>query len=120
MTTRILSRRTPVSDQRPDGPGALARAAVGTAGVVAGVVTAASALVGVAYAVGGDDAISDNWVGFIGGVALLGGLSTSLVAFVLAVLARIGQDRWRLLWLPLLLFPGLLALVVLAEAFWLE
>lgn len=120
MTTRILSRRTPVSDQRPDGPGALARAAVGTAGVVAGVVTAASALVGVAYAVGGDDAISDNWVGFIGGVALLGGLSTSLVAFVLAVLARIGQDRWRLLWLPLLLFPGLMALVVLAEAFWLE
>ena len=77
-------------------------------------------ILGVAYAVGGSDAISDNWVGMLGAVALLGGLLASLVAFAMAAVARVKHEHWALLWLPLSLFPGLLIIVVLAETLWLE
>jgi hypothetical protein len=78
------------------------------------------AILGVAYAVGGSEAISDNWVGMLAAVALLGGLLASLVAFSMAVLARVKHEQWALLWLPLSLFPGLLVVVVLAETLWIE
>ena len=38
-------------------------------------VTAGVTTVLVAYSVGGDEAISDNWVGYLGGVSALGGLT---------------------------------------------
>jgi hypothetical protein len=50
----------------------------------------------------------------------VGGLLVSLVAFALAVAAKVKHERWSLLWLPLSLFPALLAIVVSAEAFWME
>ena len=50
----------------------------------------------------------------LGAVALLGGLPASLVAFAMAVVARVKHEQWALLWLPLSLFPGLLVIVVLA------
>jgi hypothetical protein len=74
----------------------------------------------VAYAIGGSDAIEDTWVGFLGVVALLGGLLASLAAFALAVVAKVKHERWTLLWLPLSVFPALLAFLVLGEAFWWE
>jgi hypothetical protein len=83
-------------------------------------VAAALATLGVAYAIGGSGAFEDNWVGLVAMVALLGGLLASLAAFALAVLAGVRHERWALLWLPLCVFPGLLALLLLGEALWWE
>ena len=120
MTVDPVPGRAPISA----GPGhahtQFARRAVGLAEVVTVVVAVSYAVLGVAYAVGGSDAISDNWVGMLGAVALLGGLLASLVAFAMAVVARVKHEQWALLWLPLSLFPGLLIIVVLAETLWLE
>jgi hypothetical protein len=88
--------------------------------LVSVVVVVAGAVFSIAYAVGGSDATSDNWVGVLAAVGLLGGVLTSLGAFVVALVAWLGHERTRLLWLPLLLFPALLAFVVLGEAFWWE
>ena len=44
----------------------------------------------------------------------------SLVALVLAIVAKVRHERSQLLWLPLSVFPTLLALVVLAELFVME
>jgi len=93
---------------------------VGLAGTVVAVVTASYTIFGVAYVVGGSEEISDNWVGLLGAVALIGGLSVSLVAFALAVVAKVRHERWMLLWLPLSVFPVLLVVVTLAEMFWIE
>lgn len=38
-----------------------------------------------------------------------GGVMLSLAAFTLAVVAKARRERWALLWLPLLLFPALIA-----------
>ncbi len=74
MTAKPVPGGAPISA----GPGhahtQLARRAVGLAEVAAVVVAVSYAIVGVAFAVGGTDAISDNWVGMLGAVALLGGL----------------------------------------------
>lgn len=98
----------------------MARWAVGLAAVAAVVVAVSYTIFAVAYAVGGDAAISDNWVGFLAAFAMLGGLAASFVAFALAIIAEVKHERWALLWLPLSLFPALLAVVVLAEIFWME
>ena len=73
-----------------------------------------------AYAVGGWATIEDTWVGFVGVGSLLGGLAASLLAFVLAVIAKMKGERWRLLWLPQLLFPAIAVFLVLGELFWWE
>ena len=92
-----------------------------TGGAVVLVVMAVScAIFAVAYAVGGLAATEDNWVGFVGAASLLGGLEASLAAFVMAVVTRVRHERSSLLWLPLTLFPTLLAVVLLAEVFWVE
>jgi len=98
----------------------MARWAVGLAAAVAVVVVVSYTIFAVAYAVGGDAAISDTWVGSLGAFAILGGLVASFAALVLAVVAKVKHERWALLWLPLSLFPVLFAVVVLAELFWLE
>lgn len=97
-----------------------ARAAVVLAEVVAAVLVLAYAVFFVALAVGGDPAVSDTFVGYLAGIALVGGLFASLVAFLLAVVARVRRETARLLWLPLTLFPVLLTVVLVAELFWME
>lgn len=87
---------------------------------VAAIVLVAIVVFSVAFAVGGEDATADNWVGALAVVALVGGLLTSLGAFAVAVAAWLARERTRLLWLPALLFPALLAFLVLGEAFWWE
>jgi len=98
----------------------LARWAVGLAGAVVVAIAASFAIFAVAYAIGGSGATEDNWVGFLGMVSLLGGLLASLAAFALAVVAKVKHERWALLWLPLSVFPALLAFLLLGEAFWWE
>ncbi|HXG75036.1 MAG TPA: hypothetical protein VNJ53_00550 [Gaiellaceae bacterium] len=83
-------------------------------------VLAALALFGIAYAVGGEDATSDNWVGVLVALLGLGGLLGSAAAFVLAIVATREHGLRRALWLPLALFPALALLLVLGEAFWWE
>jgi len=73
-----------------------------------------------ASAIAGSDATEDNWVGYLVGLCLACGLLGSLVAFALAVPAKLEHERWALLWLPLLLFPTIFTFLVLGEAFWWE
>lgn len=78
----------------------------------------ALALFGVATAIGGSDATSDNWVGVLVGVGLVSGFVTSFAAFTLAIAAEVNHQR--VLWLPLAAFPAVLAFLLLGEAFWWE
>lgn|GEM_PF-1958178 len=77
-------------------------------------------LFGVADVVGGSDATSDNWVGVLVGFGLLAGLLASFAGFLLAAAAKIMHEPWLILWLPLSMFPAVLAFFVLGEAFWWE
>jgi hypothetical protein len=110
---------TPVVDL-PQERSKLARWAVGLGSLVAVIVSLAYAVVLIALAVGGTEAIEDNFVGYLGGISLLGGLLVALVAFVLGVVAKVRHESWSLLWIPLLVFPVLFGLTSLAELFWLE
>lgn len=92
--------------------------AIGLASIVTAFVFLTIALFGISYLVGGSNAVSDNWVGFLGVFVLLGGLLLSLLAFILAVSTRIRHGRAPWLWLALVLFPALLAFIVLGEIFW--
>lgn len=98
----------------------VARVAVALATLVVVVIGISYTIFFVALAVGGDEAVSDTFVGAQAGVSLLGGLAVSLVAMALAIVARVRHDRGRLLWLPLSVFPTLLTLVILAELFVME
>lgn len=98
----------------------LARWAVGVAGVTAVVLVVAYGILGLAWVIDGEEAVSDTWVGYLAGYALVGGLATSFGAFVTALVSRFRHDGDRWLWLPLALFPTLATLTVLAELFWLE
>lgn len=118
MTAHSLAGGAPIPG--PRAPSRLSRWAVGLAGAVVAVLVVSYAVFGVAHAIGGAEAVEDTWVGNLGGASLLGGLMVSLVALALAVVARAEHERWVLLWLPLSVFPSLLALVVLAEVLWME
>lgn len=96
------------------------RWAVGLGTAAAAAIATSLVTFGVAYAVGGAGATEDNWVGFLVADLLLGGLVASFAAFALAVVAKVKHERWALLWLPLSVFPALLAFLVLGEAFWWE
>jgi hypothetical protein len=110
----------PLSTGPAEAHTSVARWAVGVAAAVAAVILVAGVVLVVAYATGGAAATEDNWVGFLAAVAVIGGLPASLAAFILAVVARGRREQWALLWLPLALFPALLAFVVLGELFWWE
>ncbi len=94
--------------------------AIGLAATVLTIVVLSGAVFGIAYMAGGSSAVSDNWVGVFVAIAFLGGLIVSPLAFVLAVMAWIKHSRSKWLWLPLAVFPGLLAFVILGETFWWE
>lgn len=38
--------------------------------------------------------VGGSWVGYLGGFALIGGLLVSLVAFALAIFAKVKLERW--------------------------
>jgi hypothetical protein len=94
--------------------------AVGLAAAAAVAIATSFAILAVAYAIGGSGATEDNWVGFLVMVSLLGASLASLAAFALAIVAKVKHERWAPLWLPLSVFPALLAFVVLGEALWWE
>jgi hypothetical protein len=101
-------------------PGRLARWAIGLGGAAVGLAALAIGVYGVGYAVGGEDAVSDNWVGMLSAGSYFGAVGVSLAAFALGVTAKIRHDHSPLLWLPLAVLPALVAFVVLGEAFWWE
>jgi hypothetical protein len=91
----------------------LERWAVGLAAAVAIGVVVSYAIFFAVPATGGT--LGDNWVWYLGGVSLVGGLVVSLVAFALAIVAKVKHERWRLPWLPLSVFPALLVIVVMPK-----
>jgi hypothetical protein len=98
-------------------PSRLARWAVAIAAVVVVALVVSFVVLAAAYAVGGWAAIDDTWVGLVVVVSLLGGLLASLLACVLAVIAKMKHERWGLLWLPQSLFPASVVFLVLGELF---
>jgi len=104
----------PPMSNEADGVSDVARAPAGLAALVVVVVVSYTILF-IALAAGGDDAISDNWVGALAGVLVLGGAVASLVALVVAIVARSVQERWALLGLARSVLPILLVPVVLGE-----
>lgn len=120
MTMDPVSDRNRVQESDTPTHSQLARWSVGISTAVTIVIALSGVILSVAYAIGGSDAISDNWVGLLGAVALLGGLLASLAAFVLAITAKVRHEQWVKLWLPLLIFPVLLAFIVLGEVLWWE
>lgn len=98
----------------------LTRCAVGVAAVVAVVLALTGAIIITAFSSGGSDAISDNWIGLLGAIALIGGLIASFVAFLLAITAKIKREQSAWLWLPLLAFPAMLLFLLLGEVLWWE
>jgi hypothetical protein len=117
MTADALVRGAHSSRQSD---GRLARWAVGLAAGVVALLAVSYAIFGVAYAIDGSEAIDDTWVGYLGGISLIGGLLVSLVALALAIVATAKHERSSLIWLPLSLFPALLVVVVIAETLWIE
>lgn len=109
---------TPAGHGRP--PGRLARWAVGLSAVFGAAFAASAATIAIAYAVGGEGAIEDNWLGIALATMASVGLSGSLAGFVLAIIAAVRRQRWALLWLPLCVFPACLLFLLLGEAFWWE
>ena len=120
MTAGPAQRGGPTPLHRSSGHTRPGRWAAAIAVVVAVVILVSFAIFAVAFALGGWAAVDDTWVGFIVAVSLQGGLVASLVAFVLAVVAKVKQEQWRLLWLPLLLFPAIAVFLLLGEVFWWE
>lgn len=91
----------------------LATATIATLGVV-------YAIVLIAWAVGGDDAISDNVIGYGAAVVTFASFASSMLAMVLALVARSRGQRPRWSWLPLGLLPVLIVVLVAVEVLWME
>ena len=108
------------SGHAPSAGGQVTRWAVGLALGAASAVALAAAVFGVAYAVGGSGATEDNWVGLLTVALTVVGLVASMTAFALAVMVSMRSYARTRLWLPLAVFPALVALLVLGELFWWE
>ena len=93
------------------------RASRSLAAVSLAVLVLGALLFATAWLIGGDDATSDNWVGFTVVVALFTGLVGSFTACVVAVFTALRRHTWRRLLLPLLTFPAVVLTVALLEAF---
>lgn len=120
MSAMHTSGGVPVSTDRRQPGGRLARWLVALAALSAIVLAASSATIAVAYAVGSESTVEDNWLGALLAAVASIGLLGALVAFVGAIVAGVRGERWVLLWLPLALFPACLLFLVLGEAFWWE
>jgi heme/copper-type cytochrome/quinol oxidase subunit 4 len=109
-----------VSRDRPGrSHGPLAKRAVRFASVCGVAFVASLGTIVTLHAVGAESAVEDTILGASLLIVALAGLLGSLAAFVMAIDAR-RHERWTLLWLPLLLFPAIIAFVVLGEALWWE
>lgn len=89
----------------------LAQWAVRIASIAAGLVVADVAVLGAISLFGGG--IEDNWVGMLGVVGVVAGFAASVVAFALAIAARVKHDHWAGLRLPMALFPVFCVIVLL-------
>lgn len=81
------------------------------------VLLAGAVLFGIGWLVGGQDAVSDNWIGLTVVVALFAGLAGACTALLTAVVAGVRHEPWGQLWLPLTAFPAVVLVVGLLEAF---
>lgn len=81
------------------------------------VLALAAVLFGAAWAIGGDDAVSDNWVGMTVVLGLFVGVTGAFVALVMALYAGLRREPWGTLWFPLTTFPAVVTVIVLLEAF---
>ena len=73
-----------------------------------------------AWLIGGEGAVSDNWVGVTTVMALFTGLIGSLVAMVIGLVVAVRHGVSSRLWLPMMTFPVVLVVVVALEAFMFE
>ena len=96
----------------------LAQWAVGTASTAVGLLIAVLVFFGTVTVFGGH--IGDNWVAIVGMIGIAVGLAGSVVAFLMALAARVKHDHWQGLRLPITLFPVLLILLAVGELFWWE
>ena len=87
------------------------------AGLALVVLVLGAALFAGAWAIGGDDAVSDNWVGMTVVVTLFAGLIGTFAAFLMALHEGWRHRMWSDLWLPLTAFPAVVLVVALLEAF---
>ena len=110
--------RAPIGDGRP--PRRLARWAVGSSVVFGAVSAVSAAAVAIAHAVGAESAVEDTQLAWLLGLMALTGFVGSFAAFLAAIVAKVKHESSMAVWLPLCLFPALLAFVVLGEAFWWE
>jgi hypothetical protein len=108
----------PTGHHHPDGR--LAVWAFRLAAVFGAASVASIAVVVIAYALGVESSVEDTLLGAFLAITALVGCLGSLVGFLAAVVAKIRHERWALLWLPLSVFPALLAFLVLGEALWWE
>src|SRR5690242_1181811 len=87
----------------------LPRWAVGLAEAAAAMAAIAVGVFAIASVVWGPSAVEDNWVAILVVVLFFGGLLASVAAFGLAVAVKVRHEQWPFLWLPLSVFPVLLA-----------
>jgi hypothetical protein len=120
MTARPAAGGASIPQHRSPAPARLARWAVRIAPVVAVALVVSFAIFAVAYGVGGWGAIDDTWVGLVVAVSLLGGLLARWSPSRSLSLPRVKHEPWAMLWLPLSLFPAILAFLMLGELFWWE
>lgn len=109
---------TPIRVNVANAKSGMSRWAVGLASTVAVLAVLLGCMFAIIYANKGTAGFSDNWAGFLGVVVLFVGIFVSLVAFLLAITARIKHEKWAWLWLPLIVFPALLAFIVIGDLFW--
>jgi hypothetical protein len=112
VTVAPARGRAPLSDGPPRAHGRAARWSVWLSGVFA----AAVAVISLELAFAGDT----EWAGALATTMVLGGLAAVFCACALSIIAWVRGDHWRLLWVPLVLFPAVVAFLVLGEAFWWE
>ena len=96
---------------------ALSRFAFKTALAAIGVLLVGALVLLIAYLVGGQEAIDDNWGGFIFMIAFFGSWAMSLLAFVIAIIAKLRKEVGQSLVVPLWLFPVYTAAVFIGEFF---
>ena len=120
MTAAPVPGRVPVPTGHGHPPGSLARWAVRLSGGFGAAFVASAAAVGIAYAVGVESAVEDTMLGWFLVIVAFTGFFGSLAAFAAAIVAKVRHEQSTLLWLPLCVFPALLAFLVLGEAFWWE
>lgn len=120
MTVAPVPGRVPARTGQGPPHGRLARWAVGLSIVFGAASVVSIGAVVIAYAGGFESSVEDTLLGELLAQVALTGFVGSLAAFVAAIVAKVRHERWTLLWLPLCLFPALLAFLVLGEAFWWE